>query len=60
MQMTSSKQQTRRNVTIPSLPRGDFVGLRALRLAGYRWALPRIYSLVHSWDRAEPALVDRF
>jgi len=33
------------DATIPSLPRGDFAGLRAMGLAGYRWALPRISSL---------------
>ena len=32
------------DATIPSLPRGDFASLRALGLAGYRWALPRISS----------------
>jgi len=29
------------DATIPSLPRGDISGLRALSLASYRWALPR-------------------
>jgi len=35
------------NATSPSLVRGVFAGLRIVRavgLAGYRWALPRIYS----------------
>jgi len=30
--------------TILSLQRGVFAGMRALDLAGYRWALPRISS----------------
>jgi len=30
--------------TIRSLQRGNFSGMRALGLAGYRWALPRISS----------------
>jgi len=32
--------------TIPSLQRGVFAGMRALGLAGYRWALPRIYTFI--------------
>jgi len=31
--------------TIRSLQRGVFAGMHALDLAGYRWALPRIFSL---------------
>jgi len=33
------------DATIRSLQRGVFVGMRALGLAGYRWALPRISSI---------------
>jgi len=32
------------DVTIRSLQRGAFAGMRALGLAGYRWALPRLNS----------------
>jgi len=34
------------DATIRSLQRGVFAGLHELLLAGYRWALPRISSLV--------------
>jgi len=34
------------DATIRSLQRGVFAGMRALGLAGYRWALPRISSCV--------------
>jgi len=39
------------SLQIASLQRGLFAGMRALGLAGYRWALPRIssYELLSSW-----------
>jgi len=39
------------DATIRSLQRGVFAGMRALGLAGYRWALPRIYRFISSMYR---------
>ena len=36
--------------TIRSLQRGVFAGMRALGLAGYRWALPRISSVYQCYN----------
>jgi len=42
--LTANNVRQEADAAIPSLPRGDFTGLRALGLAGYRWALPSIAS----------------
>jgi len=43
--LAANKVTQAADATIPSLRMGDFAGLRALGLAGYRWALPRISGL---------------